>query len=36
MILILNRLKPDSFESGSAVETTRADAAKLLYDYLNI
>lgn len=36
MIIILNRIKPDSFAQGEAVETTRAEAAKLLYDYMNI
>ncbi len=35
MILILNRIKPEAFEQGEAKETTRAEAAKLLYAYIN-
>jgi len=36
MKLMLNRIKEGSFDSGKAESTTRADAAKLLYAYLNI
>ena len=35
MILILNRIKADTFEAGKPNETTRAQAAKLLYAYIN-
>ncbi len=36
MKLMLNRIREGSFDSGKAESTTRADAAKLLYAYLNI
>lgn len=35
MKLILNRIKENSFESGKNEATTRAEAAKLLYAYIN-
>lgn len=35
MITILNRIKPDSFDEGEDKKTTRAEAAKILYDYIN-
>ena len=35
MIIMLNRIKENSFEAGKAEPTTRAKAAKLLYAYIN-